>query len=96
VSLPLNGDTTLDIIAQPVLSDGLVDDYQVLVSWQDVNTDGITDDPDFFNDILYHLNVNPNTKLVFFEQTVDFDNLERYLLAESGRVNSQYATLAEY
>jgi hypothetical protein len=92
VSLPLNSDTTLDIIAQPVLSDGLVDDYQVLVSWQDVNTDGITDDPDFFNDIVSP-NVNPNTKLVFFEQTVDFDNLERYLLAESGRVNSQYPTL---
>jgi hypothetical protein len=31
--------------------------------------------------------------LVFLEKTVDFDNLERYLLVEKGRVNSEYATL---
>jgi hypothetical protein len=30
---------------------------------------------------------------MFLEQTVDFDNLQRYILAEPGRVNSDYATL---
>jgi hypothetical protein len=91
-NFPLEGDTTLKIIGQPVLSDGLVNDYQVLVSYADNNTDGIPDNPDFFNDIVAP-NVASNQKLVFFQQTVDFDNLERYLLVEPGIVNSDYPTL---
>ena len=90
---PLNGDTKLKIIGQPVLSDGLVDDYQVLVSYEDTNNDGVPVNPDFFDDIVAP-NVNSNQKYVFFQQTVDFDNLERYILAEPKVVNSQYSTLA--
>jgi hypothetical protein len=37
---------------------------------------------------------NPTNKLVFFQATVDFDNLERYLLIESGIVNTDYPTLS--
>ena len=92
-NLPLQGDTSLQIIGQPVLSDGLVDDYQVLVGYQDTNADGVPDNPDFFNDIVAP-DVNANKKLVFFQQTVDFDNLQRYLLLEPGVVDSDYATLA--
>ena len=91
---PLQGDTRLQIIGQPVLSDGLVDDYQVLVGYQDSDADGVPDNPDFFNDIVAP-GVNANKKLVFFQQTVDFDNLQRYLLLEPGVVNSDYATLAD-
>jgi hypothetical protein len=92
-NVPLLGDTTLKIIGQPVLSDGLVDDYQVLVSYEDNNNNGIPINPDFFNDIVAPA-VKANQKLVFFQQTVDFDNLERYLLVEQGVVNSDYPTLA--
>lgn len=92
-NLPLEGDTMLKIIGQPVLSDGLVDDYQVLVSYADNNTDGIPDNPDFFNDIVAP-GIAANRKLVFFQQTVDFDNLERYLLVAPGIVDSDYPTLA--
>jgi len=90
---PLLGDTLLNIIGQPVLSDGLVDDYQVLVSYSDSNGDGIPDNPDFFSDIVAPT-VNANQKLVFFQLTVDFDNLQRYLLLSQGVVNSDYPTLA--
>ena len=93
-NFPLQGDTTLQIIGQPVLSDGLVDDYQVLVGYQDTNGDGVPDNPDFFNDIVAPA-VSPSQKLVFFQQTIDFDNLERYLLVKNGIVNSDYATLAD-
>ena len=90
---PLNGDTYMQIIGQPVLSDGYVDDFQVLVGFQDSNGDGVPDNPDFFNDIVAP-DVNANLKLVFLQQTVDFDNLQRYLLVEPGIVNSEYPTLA--
>jgi len=91
-SLPLAEDIKLDIVDQPVLSDGFVDDFQVLVSFKDSDADGVPDNPDFFNDIVAP-SVAPSTKLVFLQQTVDFDNLERYLLVEKGIVNSDYATL---
>jgi hypothetical protein len=91
-NLPLDSDISMRIIDQSVQSDGFVDDYQVLVSWQDKDADGIPDDPDFFNEIVAP-DVTPSTKLVFFRREVDFDNLERYLLVESTVVNTQYTTL---
>jgi hypothetical protein len=91
-NLPLDSDISMRIIDQTVQPDGYVNDYQVLVSWQDRDSDGIPDNPDFFDEIVAP-NVTPSTKLVFFQQVVDFDNLERYLLVEPGIVNSQYATL---
>jgi hypothetical protein len=91
---PLEGDTRLRIIGQPIESDGYVDDFQVLVGFQDNDADGVPDNPDFFNDIVAP-GISSNLKLVFLQQTVDFDNLQRYLLVESGVVNSDYPTQAE-
>ena len=91
-ALPLAQDNKLTIVGQPVLSDGFVDDFQVLVSFADSDADGIPDDPDFFDEIVAP-NIDPTKKLVFLQETVDFDNLQRYLLVEKGRVNSDYATL---
>jgi hypothetical protein len=90
-SFPLYTDYSLSIVGQPVQSDGYVDDFQVLVSYQDIDSDGIADDPDFF-DAIVAPSANPNAKLVFFEKTVDFDNLQRYLLVNPDRVNTNYAT----
>jgi hypothetical protein len=89
-SLP--GDIPMTITGQPVESDGYVDDFQVLVGFRDSDNDGVPDNPDFFDEIVAP-NINSTQKLVFFQQTVDFDNLQRYLLVEQGRVNSDYATL---
>lgn len=89
-SLP--GDIIMTIIGQPVESDGYVDDFQVLVGYKDSDNDGVPDNPDFFNEIVAPT-VNPTQKYVYLQQTVDFDNLQRYLLVEPGRVTSDYATL---
>ena len=93
-SSPLPGDIYMTIIGQPVESDGYVDDFQVLVSYRDSDNDGVPDNPDFFNEIVAP-DANANQKLVFLQQTVDFDNLQRYLLVEEGVVNSDYATYDE-
>jgi len=93
-SAPFPSDIDVTIVGQPVESDGYVDDYQVLVSFQDSDGDGVPDDPDFFTEVVAP-DVASNFKLVFLQKTVDFDNLERYLLVESGIVNSEYATMNE-
>ena len=93
-SRPIGVDNVLTIIDQPVLSDGLVDDFQVVVS-SAKSPGGVTPiNPDFFDDLVAPT-VDANHKYVFFQSTVDFDNLQRYLLLESGVVNSDYATLAD-
>jgi hypothetical protein len=89
-SLP--GDIIMTIIGQPVESDGYVDDFQVLVGYRDSDNDGVPDNPDFFDEIVAPT-VNPTQKYVFLQQTLDFDNLQRYLLVEPERVTSDYATL---
>jgi hypothetical protein len=88
---PLNGDIIMTITGQPVESDGYVDDFQVLVGFRDSDNDGVPDNPDFFDEIVAP-DVNSNQKYVFLEKTVDFDNLQRYLLVEPERVTSDYAT----
>jgi hypothetical protein len=93
-SVPMGADNVLTIIDQPVLSDGLVDDFQVVVSFDRTGGDAAPVNPDFFDEIVAP-GVDPTQKLVFFQATVDFDNLQRYLLIEAGIVNSDYATLAD-
>jgi hypothetical protein len=91
-SASLGTDIFTTIIGQPVESDGYVDDFQVLVSFRDSDSDGVPDNPDFFTEIV-DPTVNPTQKLIFLQRTVDFDNLQRYLLVEPGTVNSMFATL---
>jgi hypothetical protein len=88
---PLPGDIYTTIIGQPVESDGYVDDFQVLVSYRDSDNDGVPDNPDFFDEIVGP--ASASGPFVFLQQTVDFDNLQRYLLVEQGIVNYDYATL---
>ena len=93
--LPLRGDVVMNIVGQPVESDGYVDDFQVLVSYRDSDNDGVPDDPDFFETIVGTVPATPSTESpwIFLQQTVDFDNLQRYLLVEPGIVNADYATI---
>jgi len=91
-AVPLGSDNRLSIIDQPVLSDGLVDDFQVVVSFTKAPDNLTPVNPDFFNDIVAP-GVDSNHKYVFFQSTLDFDNLQRYLLIEAGIVNSDYPTL---
>jgi len=88
---PLPGDISMEIIGQPVQSDGYVNDFQVVVSYRDSDSDGVADNPDFFNEIVAP-GVNPNSKLIFLQLTTDANDTENYLPVASGIVNSTYAT----
>ena len=89
---PLGADVAMRIIGQPQAADGYVNDYEVLVSFRDRDNDGVPDDPDFFDSIV-DPDQDPDSKLIFLQQTTDFDDLERLLLTEPGTVNTDYATL---
>ena len=90
-SSTLNSDEVLDIIDQPVEADGFVDDFRVRISYKDSDNDGIPDNPDYF-ETLVAPTVNPNNKRIYLQQTVDFDNLERYLPLAGGVVIGSFAT----
>jgi hypothetical protein len=94
-ALPLGSDIITKIVGQPIQTDGLVDDYQILVSFQDRDNDGVPDNPDFFADIVGAVPdpATANSPWVFLQSIVDFDNLQRYVLMESGIVNSEYANV---
>lgn len=77
-------DIKLDIIDQPELSDGFVNDYLVEVSYTDDDSDGVADNPDFFSDI------SLSNSQVFFQTTIDADNLERDLPLASGTVEASF------
>jgi len=90
----LPGDIYMTITGQPVESDGYVDDFQVLVGYRDSDNDGVPDNPDFFSEIVAPT-TNSTQKYVYLQKTVDFDNLQRYLLVEPGLVTSDYGTYDE-
>ena len=90
-SSTLNSDEVLDIIDQPVETDGFIDDFKVRISYKDSDNDGIPDNPDYFQTLVAPT-VNPNTKRIYLQQTIDFDNLERYLPLAAGVVIGSLAT----
>ena len=92
-SSTLNSDEILDIIDQPVETDGFIDDFRVRISYKDSDNDGVPDNPDYFQTLVAPT-VNPNTKRIFLQQTIDFDNLERYLPLAAGVINTSLATQA--
>ena len=87
----LNSDIRMDIIDQSVEPDGYVNDFNVEISFTDTDHDGIADNPDFFSEIVND-DLNSVHKFVYFESTVDFDNLERFLPLATGVVNDEYGT----
>ena len=87
----LTADVTLDIIGQETETDGFVDNFKCLVSFSDKDSDGVADNPDIFKDLV-DPTVNPNSKFVFLQKQIDFDNLERTIPLASNVVNILFAT----
>jgi hypothetical protein len=83
---PMTNHVKLDIIGQPIASDGFVNDYNVEISYTDTDNDNIADNPDFFNDIVL------DTGVVFFQTTVDADGLERELPLATNVVDVEFTS----
>ena len=68
---PLTENVLWYIYDQIAESDGYVNASKVLVTYSDINNDGIPDDPDIFNTVVQpDVNNDPPTKFVFFNKTL--------------------------
>jgi len=82
-------DIKLDIVDQPVASDGFVNDYLVEVSFTDDDDDNIGDNPDFFDDLVQ------SSGQVFFQTITDSDGLERDLPLASGTIITEFSSTSD-
>lgn len=73
--LPLTENILWYIYDQVAESDGYVDASKVLVTYSDINNDGVPDNPDIFNTIVQpDVNNNPPSKFVFFAKTYGYNS----------------------
>lgn len=88
----LSKDVSINIVGQPVESDGYINDFEVEVASNDINNRGLIVDPDFFNYVTGYVTNGSNVGIyVFFELVQDAINLSRYQIVPSADV-IQYQT----
>jgi hypothetical protein len=80
----------LNVVDQPIQSDGLPNDFQITVSTIDQIT-GFTYDPDFFTDIIG----TSTTAYVFFRIISDINDLFRPQLLPANLIITAFATLSQ-
>lgn len=88
---PLTTDILWYIYDQISESDGYVDASKVLVTFSDVNDDGVPDNPDIFTTIVQP-SVNPTQKFVFFVKTYGYNSFVSYEPVAEGIINVDYPT----
>ncbi len=75
-------------------SDGYVDQSKVLITYSDINDDGVPDNPDIFNNIVQPT-VSPTEKYIFLEKTFGYDSFVTYVIYDKALVDVDYTTRAE-
>ncbi len=90
-SIPLGVDYTWYIAKNIVENDGYVNQSKVLVTFTDVNADGIPDNPDIF-DIIVDPVTEPEKKLVYFRNDLTYDSFTVETPVDMSTVVSDYAT----
>jgi hypothetical protein len=92
----LGKDIKVNVIGQPVESDGYVDDFQIEVAATDINNGQLILNPDYFEQITGYQTDQENIGIyVFFRQIQDAINLTRNVIVPSDQVVYQYATKTE-
>jgi len=90
---PLNTNVKVNVVGQPVESDGYVDDFVVEVASTDVNNNVIVMDPDFFTTVTGYVPNNSNIGIyVFFVLIQDAISLTRYQIVPSTDIVYIYPT----
>ena len=76
-------------------TDGYQNQNKVLVTFTDVNIDGVPDNPDLFDLVVAPNLGDPMQKLVFFQQQLDSTSFTSLVPISSNLIESIYATLGE-
>lgn len=84
----LDRDISLQIFENQVEADGYVDSTKVLITFPTNPNSNLPLDPAIFSTIVG----TTDSTYVFYQQYLDYDNLVRYQLLDSGTVNYLYAT----
>lgn len=74
-----------------VESDGYRNQNKVMITFTDDNYDTLPDNPDLFN-LIVSPNINPTTKLIFFQLQVDSTNFTTYIPIEYSTISVEYPT----
>ena len=90
---PLAVDYTWYIYKSIVEADGYVDTNRILVTFSDVNNDGVPDNPELF-ELLVSPDTNTTTKYVYFQETSSYDNFITQIPVDNSTVVSKYNSLA--
>jgi hypothetical protein len=91
-SNPLALDYTWYIYKNIVEVDGYENPNKILITFADLDNDGIFDNPDLF-DIIVNPNVDVNNKYVYFQSITGYNNFATQTLVSNALVESSYSTL---
>jgi len=72
-------------------SDGYVDASKVLITYSDINDDGVPDNPDIFDEIV-DPTVNVNSKYIFLQKEYGYGNFVTFVSLDASLVNTDYPT----
>jgi hypothetical protein len=90
-STPLALDYTWYIYKSITGVDGYENPNRILITFSDVNNDGIPDNPELF-ELIVDPSVNTDTKYVYFQSTVGYDNFVVQVPVDNNTVVSTYST----
>ena len=93
-SFPLSTDYTWAIYKNVVEVDGYTNSNKILVTYADLNNNGIPDNPELF-EIIVDPTVNSSNKYVCFQDVVGYDNFITKVPIDSTLINAIYNTLKE-
>ena len=74
--------------------DGYVDQNRILITFSDVNNDGIPDNPELF-ELIVSPETNIDSKYVYFQETIGYDNFIVQTSVDNSTVVSTYQSLRD-
>jgi hypothetical protein len=89
---PLSLDYTWYIYKNIIEVDGYENPSKILVTFSDMDNNGILDNPELF-ELIVNPDIDVNSKYVYFQSTYGYDNFVTQTLVSNSLVESTYATL---
>ena len=89
---PLALDYTWYIYKNIIEVDGYENPNKILVTFSDIDNNGILDNPELF-ELIVSPDIDSNSKYVFFQSTYGYDNFVTQTLVSNSLVESTYTTL---